>query len=591
MNETTGWRSRFDVGVRGGVRRIVMHGNVLDNVLVQNSEGKINALTLVAWLCEELQRHGFQRVIEYDHLGLAVTLLGSEPEEFARLDDRQRQSYATGEVAPVLERLKRILSAEDGPRTALVIRNAVAVLQIPSKSFGYLLNLNQDGRRTSSNKNLEIQIYTGEGGIPLDFLRADPECEAILVATPRFDERLAYFNSLHPGKDSIRQVVEQGVQVPPDHLARVTEGFRLTEVLRLSQLSQSTEAGIELSELLNEFRFGRRHENFKDISIPAVKKRLHEVLRGQDRAIDQIEDGLYIAKHKVAEIVFEKSSRLPAMVLFFVGATGVGKTLMARTICEAVTGTVENLKIFDMTEYQQDHTVQRFIGPPPGYVGYSEGGQLTNWVRERPYSVVLIDEVEKAHERILDIFMQILEGARLTDGRGVTVDFGETILIFTSNIGATDARGLDPTDRSAVEKYFREQVEQYFNDDLERPELFNRMKQGGIVVFDFIDEKSARKVINEKFIQIAAEINDKNKNRTGVNVVVNSGTPQQKEVVNQLLGFSRYKEYGLRSVNNEIMQRAGAGIGRFLDDTAPMPGNYHFEWNEQHQKVAIVHEH
>src|SRR4030095_195673 len=137
-----------------------------------------------------------------------------------------------------------------------------------------------------------------------------------------------------------------------------------------------------------------------------------------------------------------------------------------------------------MSEFQRDHSDQRLIGPPPGYVGYSEGGQLTNWVLNRPHSVILIDEVEKAHERILDIFLQILEGARLTDGKGATVDMSDTILIFTSNIGTEEAIAEGVQSRSApeVEATFLNAVETYVREELGRPELYNRLKKG-IVVF------------------------------------------------------------------------------------------------------------
>ena len=137
-----------------------------------------------------------------------------------------------------------------------------------------------------------------------------------------------------------------------------------------------------------------------------------------------------------------------------------------------------------MSEYNHEHSDQRLVGAPPGYVGYEAGGQLTNAVKEKPFCVLLFDEIEKAHGRILDKFLQILEDGRLTDGKGETVYFSETIIIFTSNIGAADVNAdLDPKE---VKKLFVEKVQDHFITKLGRPELLNRIGDN-IVTFNFID--------------------------------------------------------------------------------------------------------
>ena len=147
---------------------------------------------------------------------------------------------------------------------------------------------------------------------------------------------------------------------------------------------------------------------------------------------------------------------------------------------------------FDMSEFSQEHADQRLIGAPPGYVGFEEGGQLTNAVAEKPFSVLLFDEIEKAHPRVLDKFLQILEDGRLTDGRGQTVHFSETVIIFTSNIGASEADSN--SSREATKAHFQQAVQGHFNDTLGRPELLNRFGDN-IIVFDFITDPSIRSAI------------------------------------------------------------------------------------------------
>ncbi len=137
---------------------------------------------------------------------------------------------------------------------------------------------------------------------------------------------------------------------------------------------------------------------------------------------------------------------------------------------------------FDMSEFNHEHADQRLVGAPPGYVGFEEGGQLTNAVKQRPFSVVLFDEIEKAHPRILDKFLQILEDGRLTDGKGVTVSFSETILVFTSNIGAAE---VNP-DEKDVRSVFVEKVRSHFVKELKRPELLGRIGESNIVPFNFM---------------------------------------------------------------------------------------------------------
>src|SRR5205823_2302458 len=161
-----------------------------------------------------------------------------------------------------------------------------------------------------------------------------------------------------------------------------------------------------------------------------MEERLHDRVVGQDEAVEAVANALRRARTGLQD------PNRPIGSFIFLGPTGVGKTELARALAEFIFDDERAMVRLDMSEYQERHTVARLVGAPPGYVGYEEGGQLTESVRRRPYCVVLLDEVEKAHPEVFDILLQVLDDGRLTDGQGRTVDFRNTILILTSNLGS-----------------------------------------------------------------------------------------------------------------------------------------------------------
>ena len=158
---------------------------------------------------------------------------------------------------------------------------------------------------------------------------------------------------------------------------------------------------------------------------------LHTRVVGQDEAVELVSDSIIRSKAGI------KDPTKPIGSFLFLGPTGVGKTELAKTLAQALFDNEANMVRIDMSEYMEKHSVARLIGAPPGYVGYDEGGQLTEAVRRKPYSVVLFDEIEKAHPDVFNVLLQVLDDGRITDSKGKTVDFKNTILIMTSNIGAS----------------------------------------------------------------------------------------------------------------------------------------------------------
>jgi ATP-dependent Clp protease ATP-binding subunit ClpB len=210
-----------------------------------------------------------------------------------------------------------------------------------------------------------------------------------------------------------------------------------------------------------------------------MEDRLHRRVVGQDEAIDAVAAAVRRSRSGLQD------PNRPIGSFIFLGPTGVGKTELARALAEFLFDDEDNIVRIDMSEYQERHTVARLIGAPPGYVGFEEGGQLTEAVRRRPYSVVLFDEIEKAHPEVFNIFLQVLDDGRLTDGHGRTVDFRNTVIIMTSNIGSQYIMDVD--DEEVMRQRVIEALRQHF-----RPEFLNRVDE--IVIFHRLQPKHLRRI-------------------------------------------------------------------------------------------------
>jgi len=218
---------------------------------------------------------------------------------------------------------------------------------------------------------------------------------------------------------------------------------------------------------------------------------LHERVIGQDEAVKSISRAIRRARAGL------KDPKRPIGSFIFLGPTGVGKTELARALAEAMFGDENAIVRIDMSEYGERHSTARLVGAPPGYVGFEEGGQLTEKIRRKPYSVVLFDEIEKAHPEVFNILLQVLDDGRLTDSKGRTVDFRNTVIIMTSNVGAstirkggalgfTTSREADYTD---MKDRVMDELKKQF-----RPEFLNRIDE--ITVFHPLAEEHIREIVD-----------------------------------------------------------------------------------------------
>ena len=229
-----------------------------------------------------------------------------------------------------------------------------------------------------------------------------------------------------------------------------------------------------------------------------LEDRLHKRVIGQHTAVEAI------AKAVRRNRSGFRKKRKPASFIF-VGPTGVGKTELARTLAEELFGTEDAIIRVDMSEYMEKHTVSKLIGAPPGYVGYEQGGQLTEKVRRKPYSVILLDEIEKAHADVFNILLQILEDGRLTDGQGRTVFFENTVIIMTSNVGTTlksTGIGFGSELEKKMENTIREMLRETF-----RPEFLNRIDD--IIVFKALAQNELSQIVELQLKEVASEVREK----------------------------------------------------------------------------------
>jgi ATP-dependent Clp protease ATP-binding subunit ClpB len=330
--------------------------------------------------------------------------------------------------------------------------------------------------------------------------------------------------------------LERRLQAEEERLsARQGAGRLLREVVTEEEIASivSRWTGIPVSRL-------QEGERQKLLRLDEI---LHERIVGQDEAVQVVADAIIRARSGV------KDPRRPIGSFIFLGPTGVGKTELAKSLAAALFDTEDSMVRIDMTEYQERHTVSRLVGAPPGYVGYEEGGQLTEAVRRKPYSVVLFDEVEKAHPDVFNTLLQVLDDGRLTDARGRTVNFRSTVVIMTSNVGseylldgATSAGEIKPDARDRVLAQLQAQF---------RPEFLNRLDD--IVLFKPLTEPEIERIVDLMFGDLRARLAERQ-------MVLEVAEEARRHIARQ--GFDPV--YGARPLRRFIAREVETRIGRAL---------------------------
>ena len=271
---------------------------------------------------------------------------------------------------------------------------------------------------------------------------------------------------------------------PPEDLFQVVDEEVIAEVL-------SHWTGIPVYKLTEE----------ETAKLLRMEEELHKRVIGQEDSISAVSQAIRRTRAGL------KDPKRPSGSFIFLGPSGVGKTELARTLAEFLFGDESALIRLDMSEYMEKHTVSRLVGSPPGYVGYEEGGQLTEAVRRKPFSVVLFDEIEKAHPDVFNTLLQILEDGRLTDSQGRTVDFKNTVLIMTSNLGTADLRKASMGFAKSSESASYERMKEKVNEALKahfRPEFLNRIDE--IIVFHELSKEEVTQIVDLMIVRIREQL-------------------------------------------------------------------------------------
>lgn len=512
--------------------QFVLSGNVRDLQLFA-AGANVAALPLTTVLTDTLRATGFGKVVLYEPVtGFRVLL---RPGEDAKVGtaflERQGLTPSTGGCAPAgvdlfAETMDRLVAFTDEPvalivdfASRLVVRRD-ALTPVEHQAFTRAFVASHQARQRPHGDsrraffNTVIWIVEREGDLPDWLIVGNPRVRHVPVPRPDYRIRRQLTASLLRPFEGFTTAPAADVDAALDDFAGQTEGMLLVDLAAVAQLARGEGLGFAaIGDAVRRYKVGVKEDPWARLSRSKVAGGIDEIRRrvkGQDRAVIRMLD---IVKRAATGVGAPGRGGRPRGVAFLAGPTGVGKTELAKALTGLLFGDESAYIRFDMSEFSAEQSDQRLIGAPPGYVGYDAGGELTNAVREKPFSVVLFDEIEKAHPRLLDKFLQILDDGVLTSGRGDRVYFSEAFIIFTSNLGiyrstadGSRVANVSATDGYAeVETKVKAEIDRHFKLVLNRPEILNRIGDN-VLVFDFIRPEVAEQILAAMLASIAADL-------------------------------------------------------------------------------------
>lgn len=508
--------------------QLIVWGNIYD-VYPLEMRGSMVTLRVVDYLKSLLKENGYGILLNYEPL-YGFTLLDGNADTFTQITEEtlgKDQSLVCG-LAKSVEIIEQLVNSNKA-NSAVILNFASRLPEISKNDIDWfyykLFRLAQlatpkiVGEGNQSKFNLLIWVLDKENDVPAWYIIDNPKIKVLTIAKPDYGMRRDIIENYSKNIDGFNDIEDRRKKDSISLFIDQTNGLHASEIVAIVDFARTEKIPFsEIGEAIKMYKLGiveNPWSKLETAKIISSEQLLARRVVGQDTAIRKSSDIIKRAVYNLSGSQYSKYSQRPKGVMFFAGPTGVGKTELAKSITELLFGTETSYIRFDMSEFAQEHSDQRLVGAPPGYVGYDVGGQLTNAIKQNPFSVVLFDEIEKAHPRILDVFLQILDDGRLTSGSGETTYFSESLIIFTSNLGiyevTTEGKRVQRVSPEMpygdIQTIIREAIDDYFKYKLGRSEILNRIGEN-IVVFDFIRPDAAERIFTKMLENVLFKLAD-----------------------------------------------------------------------------------
>ena len=470
-----------------------------------------------------------------------------------------KQNYKVDDIEKLSVIIKEALTVKKEKPLTIVMNFAARYISSPTSldscennMFINLFEASMNAKAIKGYSNTLILVVEKFNDLPSWFYYNNPNVRTITIPNPNKNIRLNFIEM------NYKKELENDLKTKGKFIDN-TEGLKNSELKELKNLYErykKKDENYSLLDALTMYKYGIKEnmwESIDDEAVSNLENSLKDRVKGQDRAIKKVSSVIKRAVTGMSGLQHSSTGNKPKGILFFAGPTGTGKTELTKALAEVLFGDENNCIRFDMSEYSESHSDQKLFGAPPGYVGYEAGGQLTNAIKERPFSILLFDEIEKAHSSIMDKFLQILEDGRMTDGQGNTVYFSEALIIFTSNLGITkkiiDSSGNERREQLvSIDESYEDMENKVINGIKAhfKPEVVNRIGNN-IVVFDFIRDEVSQLIVKSQIKKINENIEKIKK----IKIVI---SPEILEYY-----------YKLAKEKN-ILEMGGRGIGNMIED-------------------------
>lgn len=561
MLEIAQWKEELNT-YRSIQRMFILEGNVTDKQILTEGIESGELVDLNEYLYIYLKTQGYHTIVFFNRIDGFYNIYDDSQQMIHDfyIQAKMKNTSSKIDIQTAMNGIREALGGRDRS-VAIIIEMSGQLISnaehLEEEEIEYLttllLAINEATSAPANNNegwanNLVFMITNKVQELPTWFYRYSPYIKVLTLDFPKEKLRRQIISSYQDYFSDWNSFDVKAKDKVINQLVAQTDGFTCIELDSVLDLCQG-ETTKNVEEKIRAYRHGRKEnpwQEIDDVKITSLYDDLSTDVIGQPKAVQAVVDAITRAATGMSGLQHSSSNR-PRAVLLFAGPTGTGKTELAKSLARKIFGAESSLIRFDMSEYSQSHSDQRLLGAPPGYVGYDAGGELTNAVRAHPFSILLFDEIEKANPSILDKFLQILDDGRMTDSKGQTVYFTESVIIFTSNLGLTRTLPDGTKEVLATPNASIEELEQIIVTQLHkswRPEFLNRIGNN-IITFDFIHEEEAKKILDKQIKQICDNLMEQRH--------INIQVPDTSELYHKLLETCfKNLEYGGRGVGNVV---------------------------------------